>query len=348
MQSYLLKIMPPVITSSIFIKPFFPEREEFPQDTLVIFPEEIRSLIPKFLFSFPHFQIQQGTKIKEQRMREGIETFLENQQATKASTLVAIGGGSVLDVVGFVASTYLRGIDYISLPTTLLAMTDAAFGGKTAIDSVQGKNRIGTFYHAKTVFVNLAFLQTLPLHLIIEGCSESIKHALLFDETFFSFIESHIDTLLSKEISFLATLVQRSIALKLQVIKQDPFEKGSIRHTLNLGHTVGHALEFLSNYTLSHGIAVALGLRVEAAISKVAGFLSDGEFRRICHLLNQLYPDSSPLNTLTFESMIRDKKSIQGIPRFTPLRSIGICEKNLYPIDPMLFQQGLSDARSSY
>src|SRR6185503_10103639 len=215
----LVQITPPLITSSILVGENLLLSDHLPPGTTLVFPEEIRHLIPAALLDLPHFQIKEGERVKELRQKEKIEEFLEMQGTSRTATLAAIGGGAVLDLVGFVASTYLRGIDYLSLPTTLLAMTDAAFGGKTAIDSHRGKNRIGTFYHPKKVLVHISFLQTLPKHLIIEGLSESIKHALLFDSDFFSFIEIHLEGILAKDPLLLAQLVEKSIAIKLRVIE---------------------------------------------------------------------------------------------------------------------------------
>ncbi len=171
---------------------------------------------------------------------------------TRSDVVLALGGGVVGDMAGFAAATYLRGIDFIQIPTTLLAMVDASVGGKTGVDLPQGKNLVGAFKQPRAVLIDPQVLATLPAEELASGMAEVIKHGLIGDPDLF-------DTLERRPPDDLAALVHRALAVKVAIVEQDTYERGP-RALLNLGHTFGHALELLSDYRLGHGQAVALGL----------------------------------------------------------------------------------------
>lgn len=181
--------------------------------------------------------------------------------------LIALGGGITTDVVGFTAATFNRGIPVIYIPTTLLAMVDASVGGKTAVNTGYGKNLIGQFYQPSAVVIDPDVLQTLPTPIFAEGMAEVIKHALLADSELWYQLRQHHRSIEQLEPYRLQQMIARSIVIKKKLVEQDEQEKRGPRQLLNLGHTVGHALERVSQYTLRHGEAVALGLIVEAQIA---------------------------------------------------------------------------------
>lgn len=242
--------------------------------------------------------------------------FLEDQLLKSGfgrdSIFVAVGGGTTTDLVGFVASTYMRGVPLILVPTTLLAMVDAAIGGKTAIDTPFGKNLIGSFYLPKAILIDLDFLKTLPESERINGLSEILKIALVYDATIL-------------QLPFEEQII-RAILAKVAVVELDPTEKG-MRRILNFGHTIAHAIEFCTQYSVAHGEAVALGCLAESYISLLMGLIRQEDFTYIM----QLFPKFSwnfDRNEL-LKAMRLDKKNAQGSIRFVLIDKIGhACECN--------------------
>ena len=251
---------------------------------------------------------------------------LSSQGATRHSLLINLGGGMVTDLGGFAAATFKRGIACINLPTTLLAMVDAAVGGKTGINFQGLKNEIGAFYPASCVLIDTAFLRTLDAHNFFSGYAEMLKHGLISTR-------EHLNDLLSfdtEEIDYqaLAELVKRSVQVKQDIVAQDPQEHG-IRKALNLGHTVGHAFESLAlstNRPVLHGYAVAWGLVCELYLSHIqAGFPKD-ILRQVIHFVHTHYgsfnftcQDYDHL----YELMMHDKKNTAGIINFTLMHNVG-------------------------
>jgi shikimate kinase / 3-dehydroquinate synthase len=184
--------------------------------------------------------------------------FLENG-LDRNSTVIALGGGVVSDMAGFAASTYMRGIQWIALPTTLLGMVDASLGGKTGIDLPEGKNLVGSFHPPKLVLADPGLLFTLPERELTSGMAEVVKHGIISDPELFGMCKNGMDWVKQN----LEEIVKRAMAVKIQIIEEDPYEKGD-RAALNLGHTVGHAVELVSDFELRHGEAVAIGMVMEA------------------------------------------------------------------------------------
>ena len=197
-------------------------------------------------FTFPH-----GEQSKNAKTYVALLEFLAEHQLTRADAVVALGGGVVGDLAGFAAATYLRGVTLVQIPTTLLAMVDSSVGGKTAIDLTAGKNLAGAFYQPSAVLCDLDTLNTLPKEIFADGCAEVIKYAVLRDPEILS--------LLVRPQENLEELISRCVAIKRDTVEEDERDTGA-RQSLNLGHTVAHAIEKLSGYTVSHGSAVAIGL----------------------------------------------------------------------------------------
>lgn len=199
-------------------------------------------------------------------------------------TLVGLGGGVVTDVTGFAASIYLRGVNVIQVPTSLLAQVDASVGGKTGINHPQGKNLIGTFYTPKACLIDIQTLATLPQHHYIAGLAEVVKAALICDAPFFAWLEANASDILARDEVAMETMVTRAVAIKQSIVDKD-FKEAGLRRLLNLGHTFGHALEAASQYTLLHGHAVSMGMVMAAEASYQQNRLSLAEVERIKALL---------------------------------------------------------------
>ncbi|MDA1196547.1 MAG: 3-dehydroquinate synthase [Nanoarchaeota archaeon] len=244
----------------------------------------------------------------------------------RKACIVALGGGVVGDVAGFVAATYMRGINFVQIPTTLLAMVDASIGGKTGVDLVSGKNLVGAFHQPQAVFIDPSLLESLPLAEIRNGLSECIKHGCISDVDLLGFIESNLDQILSKKTAVLEELIFRNCSIKANVVMQDEKESG-IRKMLNYGHTLGHALEAAIGYgVISHGAAVALGMVAAAKLSVVVGRLSQQECDRLITLLERVGFEVTLLD-VSIDKLVslmkRDKKMVDGALQFVLLEKLG-------------------------
>ena len=197
--------------------------------------------------------------------------------------LIAMGGGVVGDMAGFVAATILRGIPFVQVPTTLLAMVDASVGGKTGVNAPAGKNLIGAFHQPKLVCIDPNVLRTLPERELRGGLAECIKHEIIRDADGFASLEHNIGRALSLDIEFLSALIAHNVAIKARVVEADPLEHGERAH-LNLGHTFGHAIEKVSRFEVSHGEAVALGTVAAAHVATEIGLLDEPSRQRIVRL----------------------------------------------------------------
>jgi 3-dehydroquinate synthase len=244
----------------------------------------------------------------------------------RGDALLALGGGAVSDLAGFVAATYHRGIPWIALPTSLLAMVDASLGGKTAVDAPAGKNLIGAFHPPTAVYADLAWLDTLPESGVREGLAEVAKHALIAVSDLTCFVETNAADLVARRPEAIERVVVASVALKVEVVAADPLERGR-RAILNFGHTVAHALERVSGYRLSHGDAVGIGLRVEIDLSQRLGFLPAADAQRARSLVTRLglptrVPPDIDLDRIV-DCATLDKKARGGEIRCVVLRGIG-------------------------
>jgi len=247
--------------------------------------------------------------------------------ADRTSALIALGGGVVGDITGFIASIYMRGIPYIQVPTTLLAQVDSSIGGKTGIDLPEGKNILGTFYQPKGVFIDLAFLKTLTPREFGSGLAEIVKYGIIDDPELFSSLEVQAEAIRNRDMSLLEKIIGRSCRIKKGIVEIDEMEKG-IRRILNFGHTIGHAIEAESGYSISHGDAVSMGMVASTMISERLKYLRSGDRERIISLIRAIgLPDRIPktLNPGGILSRIkRDKKKKEDTIHFVLLKKIGI------------------------
>ncbi|MBA3319218.1 MAG: 3-dehydroquinate synthase [Gemmatimonadales bacterium] len=242
------------------------------------------------------------------------------------SGIVALGGGVAGDLAGFVAATYLRGVPYLQVPTSLLAMLDASVGGKTAVDTAEGKNLIGAFHPPVAVLADPGVLGTLPDREYRAGLAEAVKHGLIADLDYFEWMERQAEQLLAREAGAVEHLVRRSVEIKAQVVSEDERETGR-RAILNAGHTVAHAIERATQYRVLHGEAVGLGLVAETALATGLGVASPEAGARVVALLERLglptrVPEPVGPDRL-LAAMGRDKKNRGGGIRFALPRAVG-------------------------
>lgn len=250
--------------------------------------------------------------------------ILLQQKHERTTTLIALGGGVVGDMTGFAAACYQRGVNYIQIPTTLMAQVDSSIGGKTGINHFLGKNMIGAFHHPQCVMMDINMLMTLPKREFISGLAEVIKYGLIRDKEFFCYLEEHMQPILAKDLDHLQFIIEKSIAIKSQIVMQDEYDLG-IRKLLNFGHTFGHAIEAVYDYnTFLHGEAVALGMLMASQLSYSRGMLSFLELQRIANLINQLGLKQKIIDRSTLiEFMQRDKKIIGSKLNVILLNQIG-------------------------
>ncbi len=240
--------------------------------------------------------------------------------------IIALGGGVTGDIAGFLASIYLRGIPYVQIPTTLLAQVDSSVGGKTGVDLPEGKNLIGTFYQPVRVYIDPLVLKTLPLKEIKNGLAEVIKYGCIIKKRLFNFIAKKGKNIYKLNSDDLEYIIYESCKTKAYVVSRDEKE-GGLRRVLNFGHTVGHAIETELNYTIAHGLAVAIGMLAEAKLSEKLGVAEEEVYQPLKNLLEKLeMPIKLPKN-LNIENLIKhmrkDKKVAKGKLTIVLLKKIG-------------------------
>jgi 3-dehydroquinate synthase len=244
-----------------------------------------------------------------------IYSELLKNKADRNITLIALGGGVIGDITGFAAATYMRGVNFIQMPTTLLSQVDSSVGGKTGINHPQGKNMIGAFYQPKCVITDVNVLKTLPSRELSAGLAEVIKYGLIRDSKFFEWLEDNIQSLTEMNPEYLTEAILRSCQNKADVVEADEFESG-IRAILNLGHTFGHAIEVAEGYgNWLHGEAVGVGMVMAARLSQCMGWLSDEDVKRIVRLIkNAGLPTEPPKISVEkyLALMMLDKKTKDG------------------------------------
>jgi len=277
---------------------------------------------------FQPFQcnLPDGEEYKNSTNLELIYDSLITQGFDRGCGLIALGGGVVGDMAGYAAATFLRGIPYVQVPTTLLSQVDSSVGGKTAINHPLGKNLIGAFYQPELVFIDIRTLDTLDPREVSAGLAEVVKYGVIHDSEFFSWLEENSEKLRNRDAEALIYAVRRSCEIKADIVRQDEKE-GSIRAYLNFGHTFGHAIENLSGYgQWKHGEAVAAGMVVAAKISLQKGLCSEDDVNRLVLLLKKLdLPMTPPTFTLDeyVKAMLRDKKVNKGTLTLVLNRGIG-------------------------
>src|SRR6185503_16831158 len=258
-------------------------------------------------------------------LREVWDDLLE-AGCDRTSTVVAVGGGAVGDLAGFVAATYMRGVNFVQLPTTLLAQVDASIGGKTAIDHPRAKNLVGAFHQPRLVLVDPAALTTLPEREFRSGLAEVIKHGIVLDADYFADLEKHLVPLLARDIETLTRVVAGSCRLKASVVERDE-QEAELRNVLNYGHTIGHAVEAVTGYARwTHGEAVSLGIVAEARLAERLGVAAPETTARQVSLLRAAglpVAGSGADPAAVVEAMGRDKKARDGRVPFVLAPEIG-------------------------
>lgn len=245
--------------------------------------------------------------------------------AERSTPILALGGGVVGDLAGFVAATYMRGVPLVQIPTTLLAQVDSSIGGKVAVDHGKLKNKIGTFYQPRLVISDTAALKTLPQAEFANGMAEVIKSAVIRDKAFFVFIREKLDAIMKRDSDVVEEMVYRAASIKAAVVMQDERDDG-LRNILNFGHTIGHAIESVSKFEIAHGQAVAIGMLAEAGISCKMGTFEKSELTELEQLIARCgLPTAVPQidkDSITM-AMRHDKKAVNGKIRFALPRNIG-------------------------
>lgn len=292
--------------------------------------KKIQSIIPgSHLIDVPS-----GEKSKSFPEFERILETLSMLQANRQSLIINVGGGMLMDLGGFIASVYMRGIGHMQVPTTLLGMVDASIGGKTGIDLPQGKNAVGSYHHPKAILIDVNILDSLPQEQLREGLVEIIKIAAMSDRGFFEYLEQNIKRIFAREIPVLVSCIEQAVRLKVQLAEEDERDTGK-RMFLNFGHTVGHAIEILTDFKISHGKAVSIGMIAEMQAVESAAM------DQVRNLLQATGMPTEIPTSLTMEDVLKcmrhDKKVLGGVVRITAPTAIG--EPVLLPFPEARFLQ---------
>lgn len=273
------------------------------------------------MFVFPA-----GEKSKTRQTKERIEDAMLEKGYRRDCAILAIGGGVVTDLAGFVAGTYGRGIPFINYATTLLAAADASVGGKTAVDTPLATNLIGLFNQPQKVYIDIAAWKTLPKREMISGLSETIKHACIASLDMFEFIEENLDDIMSFKKFACEYIAENNCKIKYHIVMKDERESG-LREVLNLGHTVGRAIETVSEYRLLHGEALAIGMAAEVLLSARMGYMSEEEAARVIELYDRAGLPTRIPDYIDREALVKklytDKKVRDGKLRFVLQKGIG-------------------------
>ena len=267
-----------------------------------------------------------GEESKVQKTKEYLELEMLKAKFDRHTLLLAFGGGVVGDLSGFIAATYMRGIKYIQIPTTLLSMIDSSVGGKTSINTPYGKNLIGAFWQPQDVIMDLNMLNSLSKIQLVNGLVEALKIYLTSDAKSFSYASLNLNKILLRDYTKLQLLIRRAVRLKVAVVRADEREE-NLRMILNFGHTIGHAIEKLSNFNVLHGYAVGLGILVEAKIAQLMGLLSETNYELIAAVFARIGISNDMLSPFAvsdvIEAAIGDKKNQGGKIYCVLLKDIG-------------------------
>lgn len=279
---------------------------------------QVQSLFPES--SVHHFLLPDGEAYKTLSSFEHIMSFLLEQKMNRDVLLVALGGGVIGDLTGFVAACYQRGVRFLQIPTTLLSQVDSSVGGKTAVNHPLGKNMIGAFKQPDLVLINTSVLESLPAREFAAGMAEVIKYALIADVQFFQWLENEQAAISARQPWALAYMIEQCCRMKAGIVSRDETEQGE-RALLNLGHTFGHAIEAHLGYGhWLHGEAVAAGMVMAANVAKARGDLAERELTRICDLLQAFSLPVSPPQGVSIQELMpymkTDKKVLSGKMRF--------------------------------
>ncbi|MGH7496723.1 MAG: 3-dehydroquinate synthase [bacterium] len=311
-------------------------REKFPASRLVLVTNPVVdqhwsmlliSSLEQAGFAIEKLMVPDGERHKTLATFNRLIAKMLQARCDRETVVLALGGGVIGDLAGFVAAAYMRGVRFVQIPTTLLAQVDASIGGKVGVNHRLGKNMIGAFHQPQMVVIDTDSLATLPHRELICGLAEIIKHALIADASYFEIIEQNLPHILALDSNLLTPIIAQSCRIKAEIVSRDEREESGLRALLNFGHTVGHALEAAGKFdVLRHGEAVLLGMLAEAYLSKIAGTLTAPDFQRLDNFLRRL-PLTVELAGIHVdevgEFMQRDKKAQRGAPRLVLLHALG-------------------------
>jgi len=269
--------------------------------------------------------VPDGEDAKRIEVASWIWGLLGQADFTRTDTVIGFGGGAATDLAGFVAATWLRGVPLIQVPTTLLGMVDASIGGKTGINTTEGKNLVGSFYAPIAVFCDVNTLETLPRNELLAGFGEVVKYGFIADESILAAIEADVESATDVNSEAFLEIVAKCVAIKARVVSED-FKEAGLREILNYGHTMGHAIELAERYTWRHGAAISVGMMFVAELARLNGRLSDAVVDRHRSILQSLgLPVTYRADKFDqlLGAMQRDKKSRAGTLRFVVLDGIG-------------------------
>lgn len=284
-----------------------------------IYMDRLTKQLSDMNFKTDIYLIEDGEKSKNLATAEKIYDLLSSTLISRADLIIAIGGGVVTDIAGFVAATYKRGVNLINIPTSLLGMIDASIGGKNGVNTNFGKNLVGTFYQPKLVIIDPDILNTLPMDELRSGIAEAIKYGCISDRYLFSILEQGSLDENREEI------ISRCIIIKKKAVEDDPFDEGE-RMLLNFGHTIGHAIEKMYNYgTVSHGQAVSIGMNIMTKVSEMEGLTSKGTYKRLtllCKKYNLPISVDVPIDMI-YKTILNDKKALDDYINLIFIKEIG-------------------------
>lgn len=293
------------------------------------FGESLSSSLESRGINFEVAKISAGETSKNLHEAENLYTRAIEFGLDRKSVIIALGGGVVGDLTGFVAATYLRGVPFLQVPTTLLSQVDSSVGGKTAVNHRLGKNLIGAFYQPKAVFIDLDALKTLPDREIKCGLGEVVKYGIISDGEFFSYLEANAEKILARDPKIMEHIIKRSCEIKAEVVEQDEHESG-LRRILNFGHTIAHAIEEETGYEkYRHGEAVSIGMIGAAIISEELGKISSDHVTRLKNLIARLgmstYCEGCDVEKM-YRAAFRDKKTVGGKINWVLMKNFGATE----------------------
>lgn len=317
------------------IKKVFPEKQIFLiTDSNIARTKNLKLLLGKE--KLPKYVITPaGEKSKNINTVVKIIESMEKKAFGRDTVVIALGGGTVGDMAGFVAAIYKRGVDVVQIPTTTVAQADSAIGGKTGVDSLISKNAFGSFKNPSAVFIDVNTLKTLDEKQFNTGLVESIKHALIADAKYFDYLKKNLEAILARKSEALEYIAIKNCQIKASVVEQDPFEKNQ-RRILNYGHTIGHAVESASNYKFLHGQSVAIGIIAANIIEQKLGLGGSERLEILKSIFSKLKINLEIPKSITKKQLLdiisRDKKAVKKWPRFVLLERTGkvLCRDGQY------------------
>lgn len=294
-------------------------------------------------YSVDMFVFPAGEKSKTRETKAMLEDAMLAKGYRRDCCVIAVGGGVVTDIAGFVAGTYGRGVPFLNYATTLLAAADASVGGKTAVDTPLATNLIGMFHQPKKVYIDIAAWKTLPQRQVASGLAETIKHACMASADMFEFLEGHIPDIVSFQKFACEYIAENNCRIKYGVVMKDERESG-LREILNLGHTVGRAIETVSGYRLLHGEAIAIGMAAQAALSARLGYMTEEDEARVLALYQKAGLSTAIPEDIDREELVKklytDKKVRDGKLRFVLQKGIG----NIVEFSPGVYAKPIEEA----